>query len=48
MKVKTIGMKVKIWACTGSGGAGFIFICTNIVTPITSGQMPRWTKSGSA
>jgi len=29
MKVKITGMKANILACTGSGGGGFILVCTH-------------------
>ena len=41
MKVKMIGMNWNSFACTGSGGGGFIFCCRNIVRPMISGQAPR-------
>ena len=40
MKVKITGIQVKIICCVGSGGVGLSCICTNIVTPMISGQMP--------
>ena len=36
-----MGRSMKIFACTGSGGAGFSFCCRNMVTPIRIGQTPR-------
>src|SRR5690606_39871700 len=30
MKVKTTGIRAKIFCCTGSGGVGFIFICAHM------------------
>src|SRR5215468_4544090 len=40
MKVKMIGIQSKIIFWVGSGGAGLSFICTHMVTPMISGQMP--------
>ena len=40
MKVKITGIQVKIAACVGSGGVGFMRICRNMVTPMISGQTP--------
>ena len=48
MKVNITGIHENIACCTGSAGAGFIFICTNIVTPIMSGHMPIISMVGGA
>jgi hypothetical protein len=40
MKVKISGIQLKIIACVGSGGVGFMRICRNIVMPMISGQTP--------
>src|SRR5947209_2052281 len=42
MKVKMIGIQLKIMACVGSGGGGLSFICSHMVTPMISGHGPRW------
>ena len=34
MKVKITGIQAKTCFWTGSGGSGFIFICSHIVTPM--------------
>jgi len=47
MKVKTTGIQVKIIAWVGSGGVGFIRICRNMVTPMTSGHTPICRNSGT-
>ena len=50
MKVKMTGIQANIWRCTGSVASGFIFICTHIDTPISSGQMPshrKWPNTGT-
>ena len=43
MPVIMIGMNIIIFCCIGSAVDGVIRCCTNMVTPITTGQM----KSGS-
>ncbi|MNN98967.1 hypothetical protein D3C81_2184960 [compost metagenome] len=48
MKVKMIGIQVKIIACVGSGGVGFMRICRNMVMPIISGQTPIIRNAGTA
>src|SRR6478736_5006495 len=48
MNVKTSGIQLKIIAWVRSGGVGFMRICTNIVTPMISGQTPRCRKVGAA
>src|SRR5438093_3240869 len=40
MKVKMIGIQSNSIFCVGSGGAGLSFICSHMVTPMTSGQAP--------
>src|SRR5206468_231713 len=40
MKVKITGIQSKIICWVGSGGGGLSFICTHMVTPMTSGQTP--------
>ena len=40
MKVKITGIQENIVFWTGSVGSGFIFICRNIETPMTSGSRP--------
>jgi hypothetical protein len=47
MKVKTTGIQVKIIAWVGSGGVGFIRICTNMVMPMI-GQTPIISGSAAA
>ena len=37
MIVKTSGMNMNIFACTGSAVVGIIFCCQNIVPPMMSG-----------
>ena len=34
-----IGMIMKTFACTGSGGAGLSLYCTNIATAMIAGRM---------
>src|SRR5205085_6180260 len=40
MKVKITGIQSIIICWVGSGGGGLSFICSHMVTPMTSGQTP--------
>ncbi|MNT12748.1 hypothetical protein D3C72_1476900 [compost metagenome] len=48
MKVKTTGIQVNSIAWVGSGGVGFMRICTNMVMPMMIGQTPRCRKDGAS
>src|SRR5215813_11951937 len=48
MKVKMIGIQLKIIAWVGSGGGGLSFIWNHMVTPMISGQMPSMRKGPSS
>ena len=45
MKVKMTGIQLKIIACVGSGGVGFMRICRNMVMPMSSGHTPIIRKA---
>ena len=42
------GKKDIIFACSGSGGAGFSFCCAHIVRPIKHGKAPIIKKDGGS
>jgi hypothetical protein len=46
MKVKISGIQLKIIAWVGSGGVGFMRICSHMVMPMISGQTPIIRKDG--
>ena len=46
--VKKRGKNIKIFAWTGSGGAGFNFCCIYIDIPIKQGQAPISKKEGGS
>ena len=48
MTVKNKGKNIKILACMGSGGAGFNFCCTHMLTPIATGHTPINKKDGGS
>ena len=48
MIVKKSGKNINIFACIGSGGAGFNFCCTHMLKPIKIGQAPIIKKVGGS